>query len=635
MKRYNKFIITLAALVGTLFAPSCDYLEKEPDPELEWSMIWNKRDYVYGQFAFAWSRVRDPMWNWLADTGWETFGDDITPSQRWQQWGWNCIPKIMGNWSVNSPWSGNMWHEMPQAIRAAYIFQRDAHALPDQDLPQEEIDRMKAECRFLAAYYWWELARTYGGIAYRPNYIAPTDASVDVLYAPSVPFDQIVADLDKELLEVADLLPSTYQEPEKYGRATKIMALTVRARMLLFAASPLVNGNEWYKGYTNKAGDEIFNTKYDHSKWVKAAEACKLLVETADENGFRLFTLYNEDGTIDPFRSVEEMFSTTWSQGNREILFPYPYTKANYVEYTKHASAKGDTDIGGNGGLGVYQGLVDAFFMKNGLPIDDDESGYVENGFSADVEKRNTGWIYGTGRKGEVTDAGTYNMYCNREPRFYTTVSYNGSWSHCAGRKLDFLRGHSDNNYTHDAPQNGYLVRKKVIQTDNPRTGIYKSPRPVWLYRLGGAYLDYAEAVNMAYDSSTARQTALEYLNRIRQRAGVRMYTTGSVSKDDENFIHVDDTQAAIDKVIRMERRVELCCEGLRWTDIRRWKIAEELPEVSGDCYGMNYAGANEADFYQRTVYQTRVWKRAYYWMPIFYAEMEKNPNLVQGPFWN
>jgi len=104
---------------------------------------------------------------------------------------------------------------------------------------------------------------------------------------------------------------------------------------------------------------------------------------------------------------------------------------------------------------------------------------------------------------------------------------------------------------------------------------------------------------------------------------------------DDEEYIHVDDTKDAVRNVIRMERRVELCCEGSRWMDIRRWKIAEDLPEMCGDDYGMNFNATTEEDFYQRTVYQTRVWKQAYYWMPVYIDEINKNPNLVQAPFWN
>lgn len=631
-----KKILTYSFVFLTVFgsAVSCNYLDKEPDTELTMDMVWSNRDRMMSQFAYVWSFIPCPGWGWLNVQGWETLADDISPSQRWQQWGWNCIPKIMGQWTPNTSWPGNYWHEIPQRIRAAYIFQRDAYALPDQQISRQEIDLMKVECRFLAAFYWWELARTYGGIAFRPGYIAPTDAPTEELYAPSVPFDEIVDYLDKELLEVSGLLPASYQDPQKYGRATSVMALTVRARMLLFAASPLVNGNEWYVGYTNKAGAEIFNTTYDPHKWEKAAEACRLALETAEAAGHKLYVEYNDDGTIDPFGSVENMFFVNSSAGNKEPLFPWTANDdgSAFEELSRHATTHAAPN--GNGGLGVYQGLVDAFFMKNGLPITDPRSGYVEEGFSDAVEVRNTKWDTGTGKVGEITDAGTYNMYCNREPRFYTTVSYNGSWSKLMGRKLDFFKNHADNNFTHDAPQNGYLVRKKVFQNDNPGKGQWLRGRPVWLYRLGGLYLDFAEAENEAYNTAEARQTALVYLNRIRERAGVRKYTTDAVASDDPNYIHVDDTRAELRRVIRMERRVELVYEGMRWTDIRRWRDAENLPEVCGNDYGMNYAGENAAEFYRRTVYQTRVWKKAYYWMPVFISEMEKNPNLVQAPFW-
>lgn len=167
---------------------------------------------------------------------------------------------------------------------------------------------------------------------------------------------------------------------------------------------------------------------------------------------------------------------------------------------------------------------------------------------------------------------------------------------------------------------------------DNPKTGSWKW-RQVFLYRLSSAYLDYAEALNEAYDNTASREEALEYVNKIRERAGVRKYILNGSS--DDQYIHADDSQEAVRKLIRMERRVELCCEGSRWMDIRRWKIAEELPEVCGDDYGMDYGATDANGFYKRTVFQTRVWRKSYYWFPIFIDEMNKNPNLVQAPFWN
>lgn len=150
------------------------------------------------------------------------------------------------------------------------------------------------------------------------------------------------------------------------------------------------------------------------------------------------------------------------------------------------------------------------------------------------------------------------------------------------------------------------MARKKVYMDDNPKTGSWKW-RQVFLYRLSSAYLDYAEALNEAYDNTASREEALEYVNKIRERAGVRKYILNGSS--DDQYIHADDSQEAVRKLIRMERRVELCCEGSRWMDIRRWKIAEELPEVCGDDYGMDYGATDANGFYKRTVFQTRVWR--------------------------
>lgn len=115
-------------------------------------------------------------------------------------------------------------------------------------------------------------------------------------------------------------------------------------------------------------------------------------------------------------------------------------------------------------------------------------------------------------------------------------------------------------------------------------------------------YLDYAEAENEAYDDASAREKALVYLNRIRERAGVRQYTFDNVDPLDEQYIHLDNSQEALRKAIHAERRVELCFEDNRWYDIRRWKEAESLPEMTGDCYGMNSEGATSSTFYKRTV---------------------------------
>ena len=602
---------------------SCsDYLDKESDTEATLELVFNDKDKLEGWLAGVQSGTPDPYMGYGRFIGWDVLGDEITPSERWRQWNWKIIPFALGEWTSSSDWDGNYWSEFPKRIREANIFLREAHALPSQGISTTEIEYMKAECRFYKAYYYYLLANTYGGVPFKPDYIAPTDFTLSDLLVGQRPYTEIIDWCDKELLAVSKLLPAKYTEARKYGRVTSIMCLAVRARMLLFAASPLVNGNADYANFKNSDGENIFAPTYDATKWKYAAQACKELIDAAQNAGHELYVETNADGTIDPFMSYQNMMLKRFDEGNKEILFARP-GGCDYSDYERHATPSAS---GGSGGLGVTQKLVDAFFMNNGLPITDSNSGYVQTGFStSDVTLDNTQWDTKV-NGGHITTKNTYNMYCNREPRFYVSVSFNNSYFTQEQRPFEFFNGGKDNPHTHDAPQNGYLVRKKLSPNSNVKQGNIQY-RPGILYRLGEAYLNYAEALN---ESDPGNADILVYLNKIRERAGVRQYTTGST---DNNFIHVDlNDQDAMRKLIHAERHVELCCEGLRYDDLRRWKEAEK--ELNGDFYGMNFNGKDAASFYQLIPYQKRVYKKAFYWMPIHRSEMDKNSKLVQAPYW-
>lgn len=603
---------------------SCvDYLDKESDTELTLPMVFEDKTRIEGWLANVYSHVPDPYWGYARKLGWDILSDDMTASERWRQWDWKVIPMLLGEWTPSTDWDGNYWARLPQLIREANIFIENVHPLPEQGISATEVTYMKAEMRFMIAYYYYLLSNTYGPVPFKPNYIAPTDFNLADLMEGQRPYYEVVDWVDKELKEVAEILPAKYTEARKYGRATSIMCLAVRARMLLFAASPLVNGNPDYANHKNKDGENLFSTTADKTKWAYAAQACKELIDAAEAAGHKLYTEKNDDGTIDPFMSYQNLFLTRYDEGNTEILFARP-GGSEYGEYEKHATPAAS---GGSGGLGVTQSLVDAFFMENGLPINDDDSEYVETGFSVSDETRdNTVWDTEV-NGGAISKKGTYNMYCHREPRFYITVSYNNSYFTQEKRLFNFFNGSKDNPHTHDAPQNGYLIRKKISPDLNVKQGTYKY-RPGIVYRLGEAYLNYAEALN---ESDPGNGDILVYLNKIRERAGIRQYTTGPT---DENFIHVDlNDQAEMRKLIRAERRVELSCEGIRYDDLRRWKEAENV--LNGDFYGMNFSGRDESSFYVRTPYLKRVYKKAYYWFPIHQSEIDKNDKLVQSPYWN
>jgi hypothetical protein len=586
-----------------------------PDDQLTLQMIFTDKVRTEDWLAGAYASIPDPYWGYTRTIAFDPLSDDMAPSTGWEQFGWNVIARQTGNWNASSSWDANYWTELPKRIRSAYILIDNVKANEAQKFTDADALNMKYEARFLIAYYYSLLIDVYGPIPFKPGLTSATAAG-DSLLLGQTPIDVTIDWIDKELTELSTLLPPSYVESQKYGRATSIMCLAVRARMLLFAASPLVNGNADYETFVNNKGVKLFNTTYDPGKWTKAMNACKELITVAEANGHKLYYEYNTDGSIDPFLSYQNMMFKKTTDGNNEILFARP--NCDFTSYDRHTAPRG---TGGNGGLGVTQSLVDAFFMKNGLPITDANSGYVEKGFSTAAETRNTKWKE-VKVAGQVTLTHTYNMYCNREPRFYVSVLFNECWYRRENRTTRFYSGAWDGGPTHDAPQNGYLLRKKVSPDNDPRNNIFPY-RPGILYRLGEAYLNYAEALN---ETTPGNADILKYVNLIRERGGIPNLTAG-LSQDEMR------------QAIRRERRVELNNEGIRYRDIRRWKIGEQT--LDGPFGGMNFSGtenddneANPRAYFVRRVAQIRKFSKKNYWFPIPQSEIDKNPNLVQNYLW-
>ncbi len=615
-----------------------DYLDNAPDDALTLEMVFNDKTRTEDWLANVYSGIPDPYFAMIKDIGYEAVADDATPSQRWTQfWGGSLLNYRIGNWFTNSDWSAGFWNGLPQKIRSAYILIHNAHANPKQGVTEQDIENMRNECRFLIAYYYWILTEAYGSVPYYEDMV-DVNAGTDVMFRGQRSFDETVDWIDQQLADLSGKLPVKWEDTY-FGRGTSIACLAVRARMLLFAASPLVNGNPMYKGVVNNDGKERFNTTYDAAKWERATLACKELIDAAHAAGHALYYEYNTDGSIDPFLSCANLFIRKTSEGNKEILFARP--DSDISSYESHATPRG---CGGNGGLGVTQSLVDAFFMKNGLspilgynadgsPIINQASGYTEKGFSTEPEIRNTRWDICRKapdvKPGQITTPNTYNMYCNREPRFYLTVMYNGQWYWTENRTTRFMSNEWDGGPTHDAPQNGYLLRKRVSLEQNNRNGIHPY-RPGILFRLGEAYLNYAEALN---ESNPGHPDILKYVNLIRERAGIPGYGNGV------EMIPAPTSQEEIRELIRKERRVELCVEGIRFHDIRRWMLGEKF--LNGNDYGMNFNGTvysddanNENSFFKRSVYLVRSFTKKNYWFPIHQSEIDKDPTLVQSPFW-
>lgn len=644
MTKILKLFAAGALLLG--LSTSCaDYLDNAPDDILTEEMVFNSKNRVEEWLANVYAGIPDPYTPMMRN--YDAYADDFSPSQDWRSFsGWDCIDKILGDWNPQSAWNGNFWGDLPVRIREAYIFIDKVKALPDQYLYQDEVTNMKAEARFLIAYYYYLLVNTYGAIPLQ-TWLSDVNSPMDDILIGQNPYDEVIDWIDGELKAVSEILPATYPEDRYYGRATSVMALAVRARMLLFAASPLVNGNSDpdYAAYTNNKGEKIFNSSYDPTKWTRAVDACKELIDLCERNGYELYKEYNSDGSIDPFMSYSNMSYIEFNQGNKEILFARP--SCDIELYSQHALPRLS---GGQGGLGVTQELVDAFFMANGMPailgynsdgspIINPESGYDEKGFSRTDDVRATKWIEGspdakkTNPVNIVAPKNTFNMYVNREPRFYVSVLFNEAYYRHDNRNIDFFYlgadGRTESASPWDAPQTGYLLRKRV----HPETTFrpYVMPyRPGILYRLAEAYLNYAEALN---EATPGHPDILKYLNLVRERAGIPQYGAGA------DMLPVPNGQDEMRDAIRRERRVEFNCEyAIRFDDIRRWK---QIDILRGDFYGMNKFGTeksadpyNERAYYKRRVEITRAFSEKNYWFPIHQNQLDKNPNLRQLPKW-
>src|SRR5690606_20196950 len=132
----------------------------------------------------------------------------------------------------------------------------------------------KAEARFVRAFLYFSLLRTWGPITILNDELIPGDIQVGdpLLELPRNSYDECVEYIVNELDLAAQDLPLhfTSQSDSDYGRTTKIARMALKSRILLYAASPLFNGNTDYSNFKNLDGKQLISTNVDPLKWEKA-----------------------------------------------------------------------------------------------------------------------------------------------------------------------------------------------------------------------------------------------------------------------------------------------------------------------------------------------------------------------------
>jgi len=256
----------------------------------------------------------------------------------------------------------------------------------------------------------------------------------------------------------------------------------------------------------------------------------------------------------------------------------------------------------GNGRINPTQNLVDAFPDKNGYPITDPATAYVST-----------------------------NPYANRDPRLKLFILVHGDKAGVTNAAIDITGSTDGVNKTQTSTRTGYYM-KKLLRQDvnyNPsgrNSQLHYKPR----IRYTEIYLNYAEAANEAWgplaDPKGYNYTAYEVIKAIRKRA--MGLTT------DPYLESIKSDQVAMRKLIRNERRLELCFEGFRFWDLRRWKVA--LTELTTPAMGITVSGTlNSPLFSSSAVVENRAYQNYMYYGPIPYAETLKFSNLLQNDNWN
>ena len=516
--------------------------------------------------------------------------------------------------------SFHRWGTCYKEIRQANIFL--AHAKPIAAngthvdvLTEEELTEMKANVRFMRAYYHYLLFEQYGAIPLVKDLILEREDNLDL---PRNTIDEVISYLDEELTAVAKELPqkALHDDDQHNAWPTKGVALAVKAKMWVYAASKLFNGE--YKealAVTNLDGTRLFPDK-DPNKWNKAVAALEEFIKFADEEGN--YELLN---TGNPSQDIYDLFQTY----NKEIIWATAATSWGGMTndmFDRRCTPRSEQN--GMGCIGVTQELVDDFYMKDGLPIQatsylPQSTLYTTEGFDKYTETVKAG-------SKEVQVANNVsNRFLNREARFYNTVFFQNRRWHVTNNVTQFHKGSpnelSGTIYTHT----GYMLYKRFNREVSMKSpGVQNKFRPSIIFRLADLYLLYAEAVN---EIDPQDERVLTYLNKVRQRAGL--------SNIEELNPAIEGNQELQRLAIQRERRIELATEGQRYFDVRRWMIADQDGEGRqfGYVHGMNMNAA-EDKFYEEVEASPIVFRRKMYLYPIPDDEMKKTELLVQNPGW-
>ena len=658
--RYLKHLIIVAFIALYCSMSSCNYLNVDDYfmDTLGYDSIFqnklNLQQYLWGTAAFFYDE--GAIWGSTYTPG--VVGSD----EAFTMWDHDEYPGtqfVLGNINPDNLMSMNVWPQMYKIIRKTnLIFQRIDEC---KDLTTLEEREILGYAHFMRAYAYYHILMNFGPVVLIGDETLETNEKPEYYNRERATYDESVDYICDELELAAKYIPLTVSMGQ-FGRPTRGAAYGLIARLRLQQASPLFNGGAAAKTHfaswkRTVDGVDYVSQQYDEKKWAVAAAAAKRVI---DMGVYELYTVKRDSttmplpknvpsgdfpngaGNIDPFKSYSDMFTgEALSQKNTE--FVWGRISSNVRNYTRHAFPI--DNLGGWNGMAIPQKIVDAYYMVDGRDINNssEEYPYSEIGFSSEKQSFS----------GYQLNNGVYNMYMNREMRFYASIGFSECFWPClstseSGRRNQtityFKGGNSGKDRTNsdirNYPITGYVIKKFIHKDDAwARNDAETLEKPFPIIRYAEILLSYVEALNnltgghTITDAEGNSQTftrdvneMAKYFNMIRYRAGLPGLTSAELSSPDQMF----------DLIVR-ERMIEFLHENRRFYDVRRWGIYEEVDKEP--IVGMDTESRKDG-YYERTVVnhpiaRNRKVERKMIWLPISRQEIRKVPKMDQNPGWD
>ena len=656
MKKILLYIF-LPIVAGGMFSSCSDYLDVDKYfyDQLSIDSAFSKRKYVDGWLSNAFEPIQyitegEGMRRWMSDDIVKYEGRDYQN----------------GNYSAstNNGDSENLLYKAYEAVRKASTFIDNVDRCGE--LTQVEKADMKGQMRFIRAYAYWSLIRHFGPVPLIPEHGLDVSLSYEELSLPRASLDEIVEFIDQDLVIAARSLPMT-RTVNNMGRPTRGAALALRARILLWVASPLMNGNKDLFNVKDNHGRQLVPQEYDESKWAKAAAAAK---EVMDLGLYELYTIepdpdtpeyerppYNAkysdknfpDGwaNVDPYLSYKSIFDgTIIGSKNPELIFTR--TSRGNEQINHWVSNCMPRTLSGSNLIGVSQKQIDAYYMDNGQTVQEAKATgyYKEDGFTTSDNPLNPGGA-------PFLPANVSWQYAHREPRFYASIAYCGSIWVCASaneaqyrnKQIFYYRDLNDGKqgFKEDCPLTGIGFKKFVNDEDAFTQGGYRMDKTENTIRYAEVLLIYAEALNELtpgqsytvekYNGET--MTVQRDVNEIRSAMKPIRMRAGVPDFDDVVY----ENQELFRTALKRERQIELVGENcFRYYDLRRWKDAllEENQPLMGCNINISDNETRIQEFYRPTVVASmpKVFTQRMYLWPFPDKELKRNVNLTQNPGW-